>query len=62
VSAQNTIRVFVSASTGDWVATIGPADAFVEAYGATPWMAMTMLVLVLQKRKYRWDHESVLDR
>jgi hypothetical protein len=60
VPAQNTIRVYVSASTGDWVASIGPADATVEVSGATPWMAMTMLVLELQKRKYRWDHESLL--
>jgi hypothetical protein len=60
VPAQNTIRIFVSASTGDRVASIGPSDATVEVSGATPWMAMTMLSLELQKRRYRWDHESIL--
>jgi hypothetical protein len=61
VPPQNTIHVFVSARTGDWVARVGPEHESVEATGGTWDQALMFLQLKLKRGGYQFDHNSVLD-
>jgi hypothetical protein len=61
VPDQNTIRVYVSARTGEWVARIGPPHESVQVEGGSPDQAIMFLMLKMKHDRYRFDHHSVLD-